>query len=192
LKKHCISEKTGKPLKFEKKLYVFTDAKTPLDDELLSVAAQQMDDQEIALILCGFDFTENGESETENALRGLMNRKREDLGLYCTGEDALELAEETTTKTVNPTTLYRGPLTLGSPDLHGENALSINVWIYSKTSELKLPTAKKVSLLSRDFADGGKIVTSVSKILKSEENDEEVEYLENDDPIKVYKFGMYN
>jgi ATP-dependent DNA helicase 2 subunit 2 len=63
-------------------------------------------------------------------------------------KDALDQLSTFKVKNVNPTPVFRGDIILGDKEAHPDEALSIPVFMYARTYESKLPTAKKWSALS--------------------------------------------
>jgi ATP-dependent DNA helicase 2 subunit 2 len=145
---HCISKKTGKPLAFNKKIYIFTDCKSPVQFDYLDTVINQCDSNSISITIVGFNL-DLGQAEACTMMR-LCQRKNPALGSFFSGEEALESVEGFATKEVSLTTLYRGPLTFGESTSHLDSALSIDVYIYNKTSELKFNSAKKFSSLAEN------------------------------------------
>ncbi|KAL1921828.1 uncharacterized protein VTP21DRAFT_10470 [Calcarisporiella thermophila] len=153
---HC------KHYKYEKKIYLITDGKSPINFEDLDVVEEQIKSQNIQFFLIGVDFAhpevkqedEDGIGEAdeiyhkrknEKALFGLVNKVD---GAFFTMQDALEEIVKYRPKTVHPVPVYRGELTLGDSDLHFDTTLSIPVQVYNRTAEVKLPTAKKWSCVA--------------------------------------------
>lgn len=67
--------------------------------------------------------------------------------------EALDISSQFYSKKVKPTAVYRGTLDLGDPEAHSEAALSIPVHMFPSTMVVKLPTAKKYSILSESAAE---------------------------------------
>jgi ATP-dependent DNA helicase 2 subunit 2 len=63
-------------------------------------------------------------------------------------KDAVDMLSTFKVKTVNPTPVFRGELLLGDAAAHPLESLSVPVFMYARTYEAKLPTAKKWSALS--------------------------------------------
>jgi ATP-dependent DNA helicase 2 subunit 2 len=196
LQQHCTSQKTGKPLQFQKKLYFFSDAQSPMDDEFFSDVLEQCDAAQIQVVLCAFDFKSAEEDmETvrgEATLKSFVQRKDPELGIYCDGQEALEMMEMMTTKKTKPTTLFRGPLMLGDVTVHGDDALEIQVWIYAKTNELKLPTSKKCSLVFIGNESFGPVTIEKKFFLQEIVNDTiKEETHELVETIRAYRYGKH-
>nr|KAJ3419297.1 X-ray repair cross-complementing protein 5 [Polyrhizophydium stewartii] len=61
-------------------------------------------------------------------------------------DEAFDYLNRIKTKQIHGTTVFRGPLTYGGSE-GGDGGLMIPVWAYLKTSEVKIPSAKKYSRL---------------------------------------------
>ena len=219
IKEHTVSKKTGKPLKYDKNIYCFSDGQTEFDTSLLNDSIATLQDELVDFTMCGFGFDDsqmielNSDSETdteENSLPLKLSAQQEallkfvhgnnpDLGSFFTGEEAMVFIDSATTKKVKPTTTYRGSLTFGNAKEHGSAALTMNVFVYPKIMELKLPSAKKISLISRDLTDGGVVqALSTPYLVKenydSDEDDEEADVDELDrefETVKAYRYGKH-
>jgi ATP-dependent DNA helicase 2 subunit 2 len=193
LHQHCISAKTGKPLKYEKKLYLFTDARTPMSTDFYEDMLEQCKNNEIQTMICAFDFETlevKGDSTNEQHAREDMLKKFvecNDKGVLVDSGEALEMVSEMQGKSVNPTTTFRGNLTLGDPSSQGTYALSIPVWIYNLVVPLKAPTAKKYSKIS---TEEGVHEVGMDRVYKKEEEDGEFGDFAGE-TIRAYKYGKY-
>ncbi|KAI8897119.1 SPOC like C-terminal domain-containing protein [Globomyces pollinis-pini] len=218
LQQHCVSASTGKPLKFAKKIYLFTDAKSDIekDDESTNSTIAQLDMNDIKVVLCGFQFKSyDDEDEEENAfdlekiipetpkeenelyLRKFCSRKKEELGLYFDSDEALMAVQQMEAKQVRPVTLFRGSLTYGDTTLGDKEILSIPIWVYSKTAPVSLPTAKKLSKFSDSNTESE--TKRHSEIVYSERNykyigddeigDTKLNAINPTDLIRAYKYG---
>jgi ATP-dependent DNA helicase 2 subunit 2 len=108
-------------------------------------------------------------------------------------EEALDILSDFQTKKVKPTTIFRGPLTLGDEQKHGLNALSMEVFVYSKTMEVKLPSAKKWSALPEARSHRVNMERTYHMAHNPEEEEDEEpgvgpEVLK-DDLIRAYRYG---
>ncbi|KAJ3318976.1 X-ray repair cross-complementing protein 5 [Boothiomyces sp. JEL0866] len=175
--KHTVSEKTGKPLKYDKKIYIFTNGKSPIDQDGAELVISKLDEEQIKLSLCGFEFDENNDNQSF-LMQMILN-----LGVYFESQDALDLINQQATKQVKPTTTFRGSLVLGDPE-NITTSLKIPIWMYNKTSKLTLPTAKKLSKPGLELGDGKVEVISTLKTVKGE-TDEKVER------IKAFRYGKH-
>ncbi|KAJ3269014.1 ATP-dependent DNA helicase II subunit 2 [Terramyces sp. JEL0728] len=185
--KHTVSEKTGKPLKYDKKIYIFTNGEAHVDQDGSELVTGKLDEQQIKLSLCGFDFHD---TDTQKFLQSLTNRNDESLGtlalivgVYFESQDALDLINQQTTRQVKPTTTFRGSLVLGDPE-NITTSLRIPIWVYNKTSVLAVPTAKKQSKPGLELGDG-RIETIISLKSIKGEKDEEMER------VKSFRYGKH-
>jgi len=112
-------------------------------------------------------------------------------GEVWSGDEALDILNEFRTKDIRSTTLIRGPLTLGNPP----NSLEMTCWVYTKTKELTLPSAKKYSAVSeaaagnddeKTFAVDMERVYTIKMNTKEGEKDVEVG---SENLVKGYRYG---
>jgi hypothetical protein len=102
------------------------------------------------------------------------------------------------TKTVRPTTIFRGFLTVGhdcnvpvTPQSSEEPSLLIPIWIYNRTMSEKIPSAKKYSTVSQTSTSVGEdaktmMVEMDRKYTLVDETQAEVS---QDSLVKAYKYG---
>ncbi|KAJ1561623.1 X-ray repair cross-complementing protein 5, partial [Nowakowskiella sp. JEL0078] len=211
--KHCLH------YKFEKKIYILTNAESPINREdpgQIIEIIDQVRNTGIAVDIIGFGFNDN-ESQLEIPGKSDEQKENEDFlrefASKCSGDtylgsEAVSLLSKLRSKSVKPTTLIRSPLTLGDKEAHPESTLEIPVYVYAKTMELKLPSAKKLSSIAETAAARSKtmevVMDRVYKLalpdLENEELDKEVKVedaevatndgvLKIDDLIKGYKYG---
>ncbi|KAF9276786.1 X-ray repair cross-complementing protein 5 [Mortierella alpina] len=153
-----------KKLKYQKKIYIITDASAALNTEGLEHITPTLKEDGIELNVIGTDFDGDGESKPKSTTQAeneefFKNLCEETSGNIFSLEEATEQLSEFHTKKVKPTAVYRGTLDLGDPESHPDASLSIPVHMYPATMVLKLPTAKKYSKLSEsvsadDLPDG--------------------------------------
>ena len=220
IQRHTVSKKTGKPLKYDKHIYLFSDGQNEFDTAQLDDTLNMLANDQVEFTFCGFDFEDenNGQEDGDSSetdidqsdggdknqnlnqyqtnLLKFVHGKNPDLGSFFTGDEALGFVDSATTKKVKPTTTYRGTLSFGNYQEHGSAALSMNVYVYPKTMELKLPSAKKLSLLTKGRPDGGTVqALSTSFLVKEnyDSDDEEAEDLETRDfeTVKAYRYGKH-
>ncbi|KAJ3009384.1 X-ray repair cross-complementing protein 5 [Thoreauomyces humboldtii] len=149
--------KTG-PLKYDRKIYVLTDAANPMVTEDYETVVANAKSQGITMSLIGYDFDdpELPKSEDKPQIKKdneafLRNFAEELSGPFFRSDEAAEALDQLRSKDVNMTALFSGALTLGDPELHPESCLSIQVKAFNKTTELKLPSAKKWSTLAESL-----------------------------------------
>ncbi|KAI7815728.1 SPOC like C-terminal domain-containing protein, partial [Gamsiella multidivaricata] len=154
-----------KKLKYEKRIYILTDACAEINVEGVEQITSALNDDNVQLNVIGTDF--DGDDE-ESKLKSLMQAQNEELfrnlcqassGDVFSIDEALDITSQFYSKKVKPTAVYRGNLDLGDPETHPEAALSIPVHMYPSTMVAKLPNAKKYSILSEsavadDLPDG--------------------------------------
>ncbi|KAF9986533.1 ATP-dependent DNA helicase II subunit 2 [Mortierella antarctica] len=146
-----------KKLKYQKKIYIITDASAALNTEGLEHITPTLKEDGIELNVIGTDFDSDGESkpktttqaENEEFFKSLCE---ETSGNIFSLEEATEQLSEFHTKKVKPTAVYRGTLDLGDPESHPDASLSIPVHMYPSTMIMKIPTAKKYSKLSESVS----------------------------------------
>jgi len=193
---HC------KNLKYKKTIYLITDGNSKIvnDDEGQNTSiANFIRDKDIQLNIIVVDY--GGDEENPN-LDNISDIKRSNEEFFrnfaemASGEvwsvnEALEILNEFRTKDVKATTLLRGPLTLGIPP----NAIEMSCWVYTKTKELTLPSAKKYSAVSeaaagdieeKTFAVDMERVYSIKMNTKDGEKDVEVA---QENLVKGYRYG---
>lgn len=131
------------------------------------------------------------------------------MGYFIDGKDALDSLERLSTKQVKPTTTFRGLLSLGDCEKYGEMTLSIPIFVYNKTSELKLPSAKKWSDLADKVPDnvkkpenfGSVQQDTVYRFVPDEDGEDTTtsteksaavgEQVDKEDLIRAYRFGQH-
>jgi ATP-dependent DNA helicase 2 subunit 2 len=184
INEHCISQKTGKPLKYDKKLYLFTDANTDMDTEFLDAMVEKCETNQVQTTLCTFDFSldESSEQFKRQTILEKITKATEN-GICVDSNEAIDMVEQMQAKAVKPTTTFRGDLTLGDPKTQGSNALSIPIWLYNQVSALKLPSAKKYSKLSHSAVGTDRLY------YKETPEGEEEDFA--GETIKAYKYGKY-
>jgi ATP-dependent DNA helicase 2 subunit 2 len=193
LHQHCISAKTGKPLKYEKKLYLFTDARTSMSTDFYEDMLEQCKNNDVQTMICAFDFETlevKGDSSNEQHQREEMLKRFVELnekGVLVDSGEAFEMVSEMQGKSVNPTTTFRGNLTLGDPLSQETYALSIPVWIYNLVVPLKPPTAKKYSKIS---TEEGMHEVGMDRVYKKEDDEGEFGDFAGE-TIRAYKYGKH-
>ncbi|KAG0206088.1 ATP-dependent DNA helicase II subunit 2 [Mortierella sp. GBA30] len=140
-------------LKYQKKIYILTDASATINTEGLEHITPTLKDDGIELSVIGTDFDADGEPKAKSPMQAKNEEFYKTLCEETSGnvfslEETMEQLNEFHTKKVKPTAVYRGTLDLGDPERHPESSLSIPVHMYPRTMVLKLPTAKKYSKLS--------------------------------------------
>ncbi|TPX69665.1 hypothetical protein SpCBS45565_g02344 [Spizellomyces sp. 'palustris'] len=204
LEQHC------RKLKYEKKIYVFTDAENPVDTEGSDAVAEKVKELGVTFNLIGYDFDDpdhgikhehksDVKAINEEFLRGFTERAE---GNIFSGDEASELLERLRSKSVKPVTVFRGPLTLGDPESHPAESLEIPVWVYNKTAEMKLPSAKKWSALAEAISEGERNGATYGAVemqrtykpalgdadLQKDQNGQD-KSISKDDLVRAYRYG---
>ncbi|KAG0330003.1 ATP-dependent DNA helicase II subunit 2 [Podila humilis] len=147
-----------KRLKYEKKIYLLTDACAEINPDGVEAIQESLKDENVQLNVIGTDFdSEDGDPQIKTQMQAQNEEFFKNLCEAAAGnifslDEALELSNEFYTKKVKPTAVYRGTLDLGDPESHPDESLSIPVQMFPVTMVNKLPTAKKFSMLSESAA----------------------------------------
>eukprot|EP00833_Pecoramyces_ruminatium_P004618 jgi/Orpsp1_1/1178650/evm.model.c7180000066195.2 len=193
---HC------KNLKYKKTIYLITDGNSQIlnDDENQNLSiANFIKDRDIQLNLIIINYGGDEENSNLDIISDIKKSNEEFFRSFAemaNGEvwsvhEALEILNEYRTKDVKATTLIRGPLTLGTPP----NSLEMSCWVYTKTRELTLPSAKKYSAVSeaaagddedKTFAVDMERVYTIKMNTKDGEKDVEVN---QENLVKGYRYG---
>ncbi|KAF8985542.1 ATP-dependent DNA helicase II subunit 2 [Entomortierella lignicola] len=148
-----------KKLKYEKKIYILTDACAEINSEGLEQITSTLTNDGIQLNVIGTDFdTEGEEPKVKSPMQAQNEAFFKDLCETSSGnifsiDEALDITSQFYSKKVKPTSVYRGTLNLGDPETHPDTSLSISVQMFPSIMEAKLPTTKKYSTLSESRAD---------------------------------------
>ncbi|RUS32622.1 hypothetical protein BC938DRAFT_474861 [Jimgerdemannia flammicorona] len=195
---HC------RQLKYQKKLVLFTDAETPVNIDDAEAIQNQLINNNIELAIVGIDFDDpdtgfkqedkpDVKRENEEFFRSLITNVN---GTFITVPEAFSELFSFRTKSVKPTTVYQGDLTLGDPEAHPDTALAIPVHMFARTYELKSLTAKKYSVLAETSPENERKTCEVTmsrtfKIKGMGEAGEgvEEEEVEKEDLEKAYMYG---
>ncbi|KAF9426362.1 ATP-dependent DNA helicase II subunit 2 [Podila epigama] len=145
-------------LKYEKKIFILTDACAEVNPDGVEHIQQSLQDDKVQLNVIGTDFdSEDGTSLPKTQMQAQNEQFFNNLceatgGSVFSLDEALDLTSEFYTKKVKPTAVYRGTLDLGDPEGHPDSSLSIPVHMFASTMTVSLPTAKKYSMLSESAA----------------------------------------
>ncbi|KAH9827461.1 ATP-dependent DNA helicase II subunit 2 [Teratosphaeria destructans] len=131
---------TCKKLKYDRKIVLLTDGRGSLDVDDLPQIVKKMREDSIELIVLGVDFDDaeygfkeegkdGAKAENEEILRQLCEDCN---GVFGTVAQAVDELQTPRIKSVRPTPLYKGLLTLGNPEQY-DDAISIDVERYPKT-----------------------------------------------------------
>ncbi|KAF9116447.1 ATP-dependent DNA helicase II subunit 2 [Mortierella sp. AM989] len=147
-----------KKLKYEKKIYILTDACAEINTEGLDQITSTLNDDSVQLNVIGTDFDTEGEEPLPKSSMQAQNEAffknlcEASTGNIFSIDEALDITSQFYSKKVKPTAVYRGTLDLGDPEGHPDTSLSIPVQMFPSTMVAKLPTAKKYSILSESAA----------------------------------------
>ena len=139
-----------------------------------------------------------GQAANESTLRSFVDEAD---GLVFEGSEADFLLDQLRAKSVRPSKIAI-PLSLGDPDTHPESSLSLTVHVYTKTMELKIPSAKKFSGVAEQLPEdqrSGEMFGGVDILRKyqlvqpdADDNvggDEEGHEIDVEETIKAYRYG---
>ncbi|KAJ3199085.1 X-ray repair cross-complementing protein 5, partial [Dinochytrium kinnereticum] len=201
LESHC------KHLKYEKTIFIFTNAESRINPDGLSEIQDKAVDYEVKINVIGFGFSEETPPEEDQSIKADNQRLLHSFASATSGEvfqgdEAIELLNNLRSRSVRAVTLVRAPMALGAVD--DDDSITIHVWAYAKISETKLPTGKKWSKVAADAADVEdpaalgmvKMERTYKLAQQSIEDDEDgamkiaddVE-INKDDLVKAYKYG---
>ncbi|KAK0711092.1 SPOC like C-terminal domain-containing protein [Lasiosphaeris hirsuta] len=143
-----------KKLKYNRKIFLVTNADTPIDDAEKSIAdvAEKLNELGIELVIIGVDFDDadyglkeedksSVKATNEQVLLKLVDQCQN--AVFGTMAQAVEELAIPRIKPVKPFKTYDGSLTLGDPAQY-KDALSIHVERYFKTKRAPPPTASTV------------------------------------------------
>ncbi|KAJ3127586.1 X-ray repair cross-complementing protein 5 [Nowakowskiella sp. JEL0407] len=204
--KHC------KHYKYEKKIYILTNAEGSINQDGVDDVVKQCTSAGIVVDVIGFGF-DDPESEVKFPRKSPLQLANEkflrSFAELCAGDtylgsEAVSLLSKLRSKSVKPTTLIRAPLTLGDPS-DASKALQIPVYLYAKTMEMKLPSAKKHSAIA-ELATGAERKTmdvvmdrvyklavpelsDIDGVNEPDEKDDGTTTFSVDDLIRGHKYG---
>ncbi|KAF9433138.1 ATP-dependent DNA helicase II subunit 2 [Entomortierella beljakovae] len=144
-----------KKLKYEKKIYILTDAFAEINREGVEQVMSALSDDGVQLNVIGTDFDDEDSAGTRT--KSMIQTENEEFfkelchssnGEIFSIDEAIYITQQFHSKKVKPTAVYRGTLDLGDKEGHSETSLSIPVHMFPGTMVAKLPTGKKYSILS--------------------------------------------
>ncbi|KAF2201806.1 SPOC domain-like protein [Delitschia confertaspora ATCC 74209] len=173
----ATSNKSGKPLKYDRRIIMVTDGFGPIHDDDLDGIASKIKDDEIELTLLGVDFDDEEygfkeedkapeKAENERILKQLVDDCG---GNFGTLAEAVEQTALPRVKEVRPTPNYKGTLTLGNPADY-DATLTIDVERYPCTMIAKPPTASRF-VVRTDLA-GALVETQSTATVVGDDHDE--------------------
>ncbi|KAI8049078.1 SPOC like C-terminal domain-containing protein [Syncephalis plumigaleata] len=148
--------------RYNKRVYLITDAVSPMNSEHMELIEDGMKQEHIRLDIIGFGF-EATQAELEEKLQmNVTQHKLNELhlrelvnnvhGCTFTSEEAWHLLSQFRPKSIRSAVVYRGTLSIGDERTHPDTALEIPIQIYVKTSIIRRPIAERC--LSRETNDG--------------------------------------
>ncbi|CAO3668533.1 unnamed protein product [Umbelopsis ramanniana] len=166
LAEHEMDKHCGK-LKYVKKIILFTDAESETDWSDIGHIQERLAAHKTELIVIIAGYTESdtsnfSETKADN-IKNFRTLAEADYVEIIPMKDAVDMLSTFKVRTVNPTPVFRGELLLGDPAAHPPESLSVPVFMYARTYEAKLPTAKKWSALSDTQAGGQSLTHDVGK-----------------------------
>ncbi|KAJ3176406.1 X-ray repair cross-complementing protein 5 [Geranomyces variabilis] len=164
LDQHC------RHLKFEKRITIFTDAQSPIDNNgweqvmtkaqamgvYLSLIGYEFDDPEL-----GIKYEDKPATKNEAFLREMAASLEHTIW---SGDTAAEFLNSLRSREVKPVPVFQGPLVLGDAELYPERSISIPVAVYKKTLEAKIPSAKNWSSLAENIPDAPRLDESFGRV----------------------------
>ncbi|KAI8808002.1 SPOC like C-terminal domain-containing protein [Cladochytrium replicatum] len=140
---HC------KHYKYSKTVYILTDG----NDEINQTDSDQLianaNDQGVKVNTICFGLSDDASSKSDQKISNeafLQKFSEQCNGSFWDGEEAQGELEKLRSKKPAPYVHIRDYLTIGDPGSHPDACIQIPVRMYSKTAELKLPTAGKWSI----------------------------------------------
>ncbi|KAJ3154968.1 X-ray repair cross-complementing protein 5 [Geranomyces michiganensis] len=213
---HMLDEHCRK-LKWEKRITIFTDARGSIETDGWEQVVSKAKDMGVYISLIGYEFDEpelgikyedKPAVKNETFLREFVATLEHTIW---SGDTAADFLGSLRSKEVRPTPVFRGPLILGDTELYPERSLSIPIAAYNKTSEAKLPTAKKWSSLAESIPDAPRLDESFGRVdmerkykfvaaedvdlnnvdagAGSDGADEEDADINKEDLVRAYKYG---
>ncbi|KAJ3055533.1 X-ray repair cross-complementing protein 5 [Rhizophlyctis rosea] len=203
LDKHC------RHLKWKKKIYLFTNAENYMNDEGREDVVSKVKDMGVSMNIIGYGFDDpdrdikhedksQTKSANEQALRSFVDEVE---GLLFEGSEADFLLDQLRAKSIRPSKIAI-PLSLGDPESHPEASLSLTVHVYTKTAELKIPSAKKFSGVAEQLPEDQRsdptfgVVDMQRKYQLVQPDaddggggDEEGDEIDVEETIKAYRYG---
>lgn len=186
-----IRKTAGK--RYEKRIFLVTDAGCPVNQDDLDVVCEQFLKIDARLNVIGVGFEEDDDqragSQDDND-KAEFKRKNERLirefaervhGVVVPVQRAIEMMSFIKPKPVLQRTSHRGCLEISAH-------VKIPVWSYIKTMERKLPTLKKVSVVSQLSGDEGASMDVKLERTYHSITDPDTE-VAPDEKVKGYKYG---
>ncbi|XP_073251485.1 X-ray repair cross-complementing protein 5-like isoform X1 [Porites lutea] len=193
-------------VKYDKKIYLFSDLGSPFGNDQLETITNGLKSLEIHLTLIGPDLYDDSTSDTAGGSEGDDSGPTTSGGLLrkektpqqVAGENCMRQLLETLdgetyslshvlpmlsffqTRSVKQTTVFRGPLEIGSQ-------LKINVYGYIRVKEEKLATWKKLSAVSQMSANPETMEVQMQRSYHL--NDEDDTEVDKENVAQGYRYG---
>lgn len=141
---------TCRKLQYIRKIVLVTDARAPMDSDGLAAITSKLKEDNVDLVVLGVDFDdaeygfkEESKDATKAENEALLKTLCDDCnGTFGTLAQAVDELQMPRVKTVKPTPLFKGRLTLGNAEEY-DTALTIDVEQYGKVMIAAAPTASK-------------------------------------------------
>lgn len=192
-------QKKYKKLKWNKKIFLITDGESlsQFDEERIEFLAEKIDKNEIKINIICIDFfneLDNDEEDDENIqmsnetknqqktkkLLKFLEQKTKNIKIF-TSNQANYIYHQFKKKKISPVTKFRGPLII-SPEL------SIDVMIYTKTTQTNLPSLKKYSKVT-PFSEDPNVGTVINERVYYIHDDPEKNPIDKEFMAKAYYYG---
>ncbi|EFC39669.1 Ku70/Ku80 beta-barrel domain-containing protein [Naegleria gruberi] len=189
-----IKDRCGKR-KYAKRIVIVSDAggtEISVDNDTRENIYQGMRNQDVKVNVIGLDFvnTEVKLEDDNGKIVGKTPKLRNEIflcdmcknvgGIVIPIQQAIDTLLLFKSKKVLSRTTFRGNL-----DIAGN--IKIPVWVYKKTEKTSLPTAKRLSLVSRRANTGGDGDVQMERCYYS--YDDPDNQIEKDKTVKAYKYG---
>ncbi|KJE95979.1 hypothetical protein CAOG_006357 [Capsaspora owczarzaki ATCC 30864] len=171
--------------KFDKRIMLFTDARSPYNDDGVSEIVDKLKLMECAVsVIADFDDPArkvfHAKTKQQRAGEAFLSTLAEETnGLTASFRRALEMLARFRARQVKQVTTFRGDLNIGS--------INIPVYNYTRTAEAKVPTFKKLSAVAQQAAEPGdmEVRRETSYFLQEDEETE----VQKEDITRAYKYG---
>ena len=167
--------------KYDRKIILFTDASAPLDIQGIEEIKAELDSHQIILQVIGFPLKEM-EANVQRARNALKFMAEDSGGSVITIDYALDILSQFRSKSTRIMTSFRGNLEIGS-------SLQIPIYLYAKSNERKLPSAKKAAPEPTTDSSNAKTTNEVEMCISHVLMDESNTTVDAGDIVKVYRYG---
>ncbi|KAF2476883.1 SPOC domain-like protein [Lindgomyces ingoldianus] len=168
--------KTGKPLKYDRRINIITDGYGHMETSDSDAIAAKLKEDEVEMNILGVDFDdaefgfkeEDKDPEKEQNETTLKDFARKCNGNFATIAEAISQLEIPRTKNTHPVPSYKGTLTLGDSENY-DTTLTIDVERYPCTMIAKPPTASSF-VVRTDLSGGAGASTQSSATVAGDEH----------------------